>query len=458
MASNLSVWFVESKKRWKTFWIGDMFLYFMITLLLDIFIVNIAYNRLDFYTSTAIPASIAGVLWVTASIYLKRRITKWEPRALFTLATGISTLLILPAAFAYTIWYPSTCEERIGPGGSMRYCNFANVNFNGYDFRNANLINSILVRAFLREADLSGAILDQSGLVRVDMTGAILEGASLRDVDLKGGTLVGANLTNANLSEADLRYSFFSDAIMIGAILEKALLFKADFYNADLSNAYLFEADLDHAKMRGVNFTGADLTNAEMDGTDITGAIMDNAILDRVIPHSIIGLTPEMVESVSSWVIPASDAFFGVCGGDGFPIASAYVPGPNFHPTIQVQLGNNLLNPVDRQGGFEILSISLPDSEYLDIRVLELVICDYGEAQILARQCLYPSGERIDVYIYQWTLTVISVQTGETVSSKRFQGAGITDCPPTQPSTNINGEHIDTQIIEDWLSQVINPP
>jgi hypothetical protein len=74
------------------------------------------------------------------------------------------------------------------------------ADFQGADFRNADLWGADLMGADLRNADLWGA-----DLMGADLRNADLRGSDLRNADFQGADLMGADLRNADLRGADLK-------------------------------------------------------------------------------------------------------------------------------------------------------------------------------------------------------------------------------------------------------------
>jgi hypothetical protein len=122
-----------------------------------------------------------------------------------------------------------------------------------------------LQRVDLRNARLQGATLRNAQMFGANFLGAELTSADLRDTDLRAVNLRSANLPFANLGNADL-----SGAQLRRAELYEANLHGADLRRADLRDTYLVEADL----------SGAHLGTAQLQDADLTGAKLFGAVAD----------------------------------------------------------------------------------------------------------------------------------------------------------------------------------
>ena len=105
----------------------------------------------------------------------------------------------------------------------------------------------------------------RSFLVHADGSGLNFNGSNFKEADLKICEMREARMQNCDFSDATLGSGDFS----------RASLQASNFYNTDLSRASLREANLseacfDRAKLSGTDLSGADLTSAEFRGVDLS--------------------------------------------------------------------------------------------------------------------------------------------------------------------------------------------
>ncbi len=123
----------------------------------------------------------------------------------------------------------------------------------GCNLQNANLSNSILVRASLSKSNLEGA-----KLYGANLQNASLEKANLKRSRLRSSNLKGANLQNANLEKADISNARLQGANLKGANLEGARLVTSNLEGANLEGANLLRANVaKNTKLEGANLKGA---------------------------------------------------------------------------------------------------------------------------------------------------------------------------------------------------------
>ncbi|EAZ91246.1 hypothetical protein CY0110_11502 [Crocosphaera chwakensis CCY0110] len=218
--------------------------------------------------------------------------------------------------------------------------------FNGVNFRNANMANSILTQIWLINADLSSINLEGADLRGSLLLNAKLRNANLRGSDLTGADLTDADLTNADLTNADLRYTILVGANLRGAdltgIITQSNHFDSSIFHlttmpngtiesssskvidaTELLGRYaegeryfeefiLYRADLSGADLRSlewggrfthVNFSRANLSHASVWPTrfifcNLSGAILNRCYLgSAVIAFSDLrGATGEMID------------------------------------------------------------------------------------------------------------------------------------------------------------------
>jgi uncharacterized protein YjbI with pentapeptide repeats len=148
-------------------------------------------------------------------------------------------------------------------------------NFDGVDFREANLRMAIL-------DDISGEPVKATkmGSGWLSLLTSSTVGVEPFFVDaMKPSDFSKADLTGANLKRAKLRGAVFRNAILRNANLSNAILVNANLREADLSHANLSYADMTDSIFYKTNLEGADLTGAKLDGADFDGANLQNAIL-----------------------------------------------------------------------------------------------------------------------------------------------------------------------------------
>ncbi len=133
----------------------------------------------------------------------------------------------------------------------------------------------------LRDIDFNGLNLRDAELIRVDLREANLNGLILDDADLGSSDLRRANLSNTKLIHADLRSANLTDSKLIGATLSAADLRGADLSYADLSEANLYGARIDGANFIGTNLNNANLKSAELDGANFINANLSKADLSK---------------------------------------------------------------------------------------------------------------------------------------------------------------------------------
>ena len=127
--------------------------------------------------------------------------------------------------------------------------NYSNCDYNNHKFArddpNSNFYRSMLVRA--------------------DGSGLNFNGSNFKEADLRICEMQKARMQNCD----------FSDATLGSGDFRRASLQASNFYNTDLSRARLRGANLtgacfDGAKLSGTDFREADLTSAEFRGVDLS--------------------------------------------------------------------------------------------------------------------------------------------------------------------------------------------
>jgi uncharacterized protein YjbI with pentapeptide repeats len=184
-------------------------------------------------------------------------------------------LAIEQGAEAWNAWrldHPDVVVDQSGVNRSKQ--NLEGCNFDGVNFRDADLREARLGGCSFRGAILSGTHLEAQALRGIDFSGAEMVSIHLGDAELREANLAGANLNEAHLSSADLTnatlrnsnlsHSILNQATLVGANLDGARLNHASLRSTDLRSASLRRADLNRAKFYQTQFEGC-----KVDGTKL---------------------------------------------------------------------------------------------------------------------------------------------------------------------------------------------
>ena len=180
-------------------------------------------------------------------------------------------------------------------------CDFQGANFKRADLRGANLAGANLARAnfhaaflggaILTNANLEGANLNRADVKRANLDGANIQNAMMYDARFDGASLVGADLTLTNASKVqfiradltdarmvamDLRFARMNDATIVHADISGSLLGDAVLTRSDLSRVIILQADMPRAEFINANLTGADLRASLMINVNLRGANLTN--------------------------------------------------------------------------------------------------------------------------------------------------------------------------------------
>lgn len=157
------------------------------------------------------------------------------------------------------------------------------VDWQGCDFRNANLQGQ-----YLNTSNLNGTNLTAAKLSGASLVGANLTGAKLSRANLSGANLNNAVLTSADLSKVTLAGpSSTQQTNLTGAVgLTSATLRTvppavfSSHYPAHCGNSYQVGPNLSYTNFTGMDFTGFDLSRAYFPGGTLTNLNFTNANLD----------------------------------------------------------------------------------------------------------------------------------------------------------------------------------
>jgi hypothetical protein len=145
-----------------------------------------------------------------------------------------------------------------------------------YKKRN-NTVKDTLIQAVKRHADVEGASLRSEDFRGIDLSraGETIT-ADFANSDFRGSKFIEANLERSNFRETD-----FEKADLRGASLEKVIFIDANLKGTNFKNANLKGAKFDRANLYGVNFENANLEGVSFRGAylknvNIKGAILKN--------------------------------------------------------------------------------------------------------------------------------------------------------------------------------------
>lgn len=145
--------------------------------------------------------------------------------------------------------------------------------FNGEDFRNADLSRLQTVRTVFTECTFSGADLSESehtasAFRNCNFERAILWHSTFRHCSLLGSVFTDCRLRPLTLIEVDLTLAVLGGCDLRGLDLSECRLREAGLVEADMRKAVLAHADL----------RGARTTATRLEGADLRGALTDPSI------------------------------------------------------------------------------------------------------------------------------------------------------------------------------------
>jgi uncharacterized protein YjbI with pentapeptide repeats len=158
------------------------------------------------------------------------------------------------------------------------------------NFRDTDLQNCDLYRAWLVNADFSGAKLEYAGFGEATLGGAKFVKAELQEANFMKAHLFGADFTEAKISGSKFYAAFLEQTIFNGQRLVGEW-----FEAANLKDASLIGANLSSANLRGSNLQGADLRNAMLCNADLRGA----RLIDTQVENTDFG--GALVYGASVW-------------------------------------------------------------------------------------------------------------------------------------------------------------
>jgi uncharacterized protein YjbI with pentapeptide repeats len=158
------------------------------------------------------------------------------------------------------------------------------------NFRDTDLQNCDLYRAWLVNADFSGAELEYGGFGEATLGGAKFVEAELQEANFMKAHLFGADFTEAKISGSKFYGAFLEKAIFNGQHLVGEW-----FEDANLKDAFFIGANLKSAILRGSNLQGTDLRNAILCNADLRGA----RLIDTQVENADFG--GALVHGASVW-------------------------------------------------------------------------------------------------------------------------------------------------------------
>jgi hypothetical protein len=164
---------------------------------------------------------------------------------------------------------------------------YVSENFQGIDFRFADLGHASLRNADLYGANLQHAILGQTDLCDAHLGHADLSDADLTSAHLGGADLSFANLENAIFAGADVSFTNFTGAQIVKTDFRDAVFSSTIFGETDLSSANGLESVIHD----GPSIIGIDVVYASK------GQIPEEFLRGCGVPENFIRYVPSLVNS-----------------------------------------------------------------------------------------------------------------------------------------------------------------
>ena len=181
---------------------------------------------------------------------------------------------------------------------NLRYTDLTGAKFVASDLARADLRNtklaqadfsqSNLPQARLFEADLTFGIYDQINWQGYNFKDARLRGASFKNANLREADFTGADLREVDFSGNDLRFSRFGfnqmqKAKFVGSNLAGMEFADRDFSGAEFKNANLTGTRFFRCNLKGASFTGAKLVKTSFEASELEGVDFSAVYLDAVV-------------------------------------------------------------------------------------------------------------------------------------------------------------------------------
>ncbi|OGH02046.1 MAG: hypothetical protein A2600_04885 [Candidatus Lambdaproteobacteria bacterium RIFOXYD1_FULL_56_27] len=181
---------------------------------------------------------------------------------------------------------------------NLRYTDLTGAQFVSSDLARADLRNTKLAQANfsqsnlplarLFEADLTFGIYDQINWQGYNFKNARLRGASFKNSNLRDVDFTGADLQEVDLSGNDLRFSRFGftqlqKAKFVGSNLAGMEFMDRDFSGADFQKANLTGTRFFRCNLKGASFEGAKLVKTSFEASELEGVDFSAVYLDAVV-------------------------------------------------------------------------------------------------------------------------------------------------------------------------------
>jgi len=198
-------------------------------------------------------------------------------------------------------------------GASMRTANCQNSVFDHSDFR----VSDLRWTRF-DHSSLKGCIFSQARLFHVHVNEANFEGSDFRGANMFGMEGHGTNmrncdLTNALLKDAEFTYCDFSHTLGVNARLIRAVLSHSifdstnfsscDFTGARLEGVRFFNANLENSNFQGSHLQGTDFNGANLKGCTFYGARLKNTNFKDAL-HIPRHIKKILVDGKASGIVP----------------------------------------------------------------------------------------------------------------------------------------------------------
>lgn len=238
------------------------------------------------------------------------------------------------------------------------------------------------------------------------------------------------------------------------------------FDGQNLSSADFTRATLNEASFQNANLSGATFTNATLGGTDFTGAILEGAVFDQTNITAALGLTTEMLHTLSSWQEIESgetpektkQIMAAVCQGQGYRLAMPYVPGSipaEIAPYTLFAIGDTTDNEIQgyASGTNELSAWQKSTSVFT-----QLTACFRGDI-VWYETCQYTGGRNIPREKRNIAVDLRATLTGEVIASYYFAAELPPQCPEQIGSNTLSVfSSISFVDVDDWLTDFLQNP
>lgn len=173
---------------------------------------------------------------------------------------------------------------RLAPGSQLIGAPMRRIFLYQSSLKGANVTGANLWGACLDEADLSDSVAVMTDFRFVSLVAALFVNTDYEGADFRRANLSGADFSEANLERCRFEGCVFTESTIWPCEPPKAALklsSDADLRGADLSKLSLLKMDLRRADLRGANLFrstlfGCDLSEANLDGVNLTEAVYDD--------------------------------------------------------------------------------------------------------------------------------------------------------------------------------------